>query len=163
MPRASPRRPHPGSHLLPPAAPLRLPPAAVGYAPVLLTVAPAAIAVKAIIWLTVFVMAAAVSLLWRIRRKLADATAVQLTRYPGALAQGYPTLAALDMAVPGAVAVHFLFPVWDPAVDRDHSGPKSRACSSTCSSRSGRGSSGRSAACCCPAGRTAAGPAAEHR
>lgn len=50
------------------------------------------------------------------RRKLADATAVQLTRYPGALAQAYRTLAGLDMKVPGAVAVHFLFPVWDPAV-----------------------------------------------
>ena len=28
-------------------------------------------------------------------------------------------LAGLDTTVPGAVAVHFLFPVWDPAVDRD--------------------------------------------
>jgi Zn-dependent protease with chaperone function len=90
-----------------------------GYAPVLLTIGPAAVAAKAIIWLTLFVMAPFVSVLWRTRRKLADATAIQLTRYPGALAQAYRTLAGLDMKVPGAVAVHFLFPVWDPEVDRD--------------------------------------------
>jgi Zn-dependent protease with chaperone function len=95
-----------------------------GYLPVLVTVGPAAIAAKAIIWLTVFVMAPFVSLLWRIRRKLADATAVQLTRYPGALAEAYRTLAALDMKVPGAVAVHFLFPVWDPTVDKDNTRPE---------------------------------------
>jgi hypothetical protein len=57
--------------------------------------------------------------LWRTRRKLADATAIQLTRYPAALADAYRTLAGLDMKVPGAVEVHFLFPVWDPAVDLD--------------------------------------------
>jgi hypothetical protein len=95
-----------------------------GYAPILLTIGPAAIAAKAIIWLTVFLMAPFVSVLWRTRRKLADATAVQLTRHPGALAQAYRTLAGLDMTVPGAVAVHFLFPVWDPAVDHDHTRPE---------------------------------------
>ena len=91
-----------------------------GYLPVLLTVAPAAIAAKAIIWPTVLLMGPFVSVLWRARRKLADATAVQLTRHPDALAQAYRTLAGLDMTVPGAVAVHFLFPVWDPEVDRDN-------------------------------------------
>ena len=106
---------------LPDAHPLVL---LFAYLPVLVTVGLAAIASKAIIWLTVFVMAPFVSLLWRIRRKLADATAVQLTRYPGALAQAYRTLAALDMKVPGAVAVHFLFPVWDPAVDKDNTRPE---------------------------------------
>ena len=90
-----------------------------GYAPVLLTIGPAAAAAKAIIWLTLFVMAPLVSVLWRTRRKLADATAIQLTRYPAALAEAYRTLAGLDMKVPGAVEVHFLFPVWDPAVDLD--------------------------------------------
>ena len=94
-----------------------------GYAPILMTLGPAAIAAKAIIWLTVFLMAPCVSVLWRTRRRLADATAVQLTRYPAALADAYRTLAGLDMTVPGAVAVHFLFPVWDPAVDRDHNRP----------------------------------------
>lgn len=90
-----------------------------GYAPVLLTIGPLAIAAKATIWLTLFVMAPCVSVLWRTRRKLADATAIQLTRYPAALADAYRTLAGLDMKVPGAVEVHFLFPVWDPEVDRD--------------------------------------------
>jgi hypothetical protein len=68
-------------------------------------------------------MAPAISALWRARRKLADATAVQLTRYPDALAQAYRTLASRKMKVPGAVAVHFLFPVWDPDVDKDHRRP----------------------------------------
>ena len=95
-----------------------------GYLPVLVTVGLAAIAAKAIIWLTVFVMAPFVSLLWRTRRQLADATAVQLTRYPGALAQAYRALAARDMKVPGAVAVHFLFPVWNSEVDRDNTRPE---------------------------------------
>jgi Zn-dependent protease with chaperone function len=90
-----------------------------GYGPVLLTLGPAAIAAKAIIWLTVFLMSPFVSALWRTRRKLADATAVQLTRYPGALAEAYRTLAGLDTKVPGAVEVHFLFPVWDPELDSD--------------------------------------------
>jgi Zn-dependent protease with chaperone function len=106
---------------LPDAHPLVL---LFGYAPVLITLGPAAIAAKAIIWLTVFLLAPFVSGLWRTRRKLADATAVQLTRYPGALAQAYRSLAGLDMKVPGAVAVHFLFPVWDPEVDRDNSRPE---------------------------------------
>jgi Zn-dependent protease with chaperone function len=90
-----------------------------GYAPVLLTLGPAAVAGKAIIWFTVFLISPFVSLLWRTRRKLADATAVQLTRHPGALADGYRALAGHDMKVPGAEAVHWLFPVWDPAVDQD--------------------------------------------
>jgi Zn-dependent protease with chaperone function len=90
-----------------------------GYGPVLLTLGPAAIAGKAIIWFTVFLMSPFVSLLWRTRRKLADATAVQLTRHPSALADAYRALAGLDMKVPGAEAVHWLFPVWDPAGDRD--------------------------------------------
>lgn len=93
------------------------------YLPMLVTVGLAAIAAKAIIWLTVFIMAPAISALWRARRKLADATAVQLTRHPDALAQAYRTMAGRNMKVPGAVAVHFLFPVWHPDVDQDHSRP----------------------------------------
>ena len=81
----------------------------------------AAIAAKAIIWLFTLVLAGPiVAYLWRTRRRLADATAVQLTRYPEALADALRSLAALDMVVPGAVPVHFLFPVWDPAVDQDN-------------------------------------------
>jgi len=90
-----------------------------GYGPVLMTVGPAAIAGKGIIWLTVLLVSPFVSLLWRIRRKLADATAVELTRQPDALAGAYRKLAGMNVKVPGAVAVHWLFPVWDPKVDRD--------------------------------------------
>ncbi len=90
-----------------------------GYLPLLLTLGLASIAAKGIIWLTVLLIGPFVALLWRTRRRLADATAVQLTRYPNALAVALRALAALDVTVPGAVAVHFLFPVWDPAVDRD--------------------------------------------
>jgi Zn-dependent protease with chaperone function len=90
-----------------------------GYGPVVMTVGPAAIAGKAIIWLTVLLVSPAISLLWRNRRKLADATAVELTRQPDALAVAYRKLAAMNVKVPGAVAVHWLFPVWDPKVDRD--------------------------------------------
>jgi Zn-dependent protease with chaperone function len=91
------------------------------YLPLLLTLAPTAIFAKTTIWLTVFIIGPLVAMLWRSRRWLADATAVQLTRYPEALSQALRTVAGLDMKVPGAVAVHFLFPVWDPAVDQDHS------------------------------------------
>jgi Zn-dependent protease with chaperone function len=90
------------------------------YLPLLLTLAPTAIFAKTTIWLTVFIIGPLVAMLWRSRRWLADATAVQLTRYPEALSQALRTVAGLDMKVPGAVAVHFLFPVWDPAVDQDH-------------------------------------------
>lgn len=90
-----------------------------GYGPVLMTVGPAAIAGKGIIWLTVLLVSPFVSLLWRIRRKLADATAVELTRQPDALAAAYRKLAGINVKVPGAVAVHWLFPVWDPKVDLD--------------------------------------------
>ena len=91
------------------------------YVPLLLTVGLAAIAAKTIIWLFTLVLAGPiVAYLWRTRRRLADATAVQLTRYPEALADALRSLAGLDMVVPGAVPVHFLFPVWDPAVDQDN-------------------------------------------
>jgi hypothetical protein len=90
------------------------------YLPLLLTVGVAAIAAKSIIWLFTLVVAGpVVAFLWRTRRRLADATAVQLTRHPDALAEALRSLAGLDMVVPGALPVHFLFPVWDPAVDQD--------------------------------------------
>jgi hypothetical protein len=92
-----------------------------GYLPLLVTVGLAAIVAKTIIWLSLMLTGPFVAVLWRTRRRLADATAVQLTRHPEALARAYRTLANLDMKVPGAVAVHFLFPVWDPTVDQDDS------------------------------------------
>jgi Zn-dependent protease with chaperone function len=90
-----------------------------GYLPLLLTLGLASIVAKAIIWITALLIGPFVALLWRARRRLADATAVQLTRYPESLAGALRALGALDVTIPGAVAVNFLFPVWDPAVDRD--------------------------------------------
>jgi Zn-dependent protease with chaperone function len=56
--------------------------------------------------------------MWRARRRLADATAVQLTRNPGALARAVRDLEGSDVEVPGGWAVNFLFPVW-PAVTEE--------------------------------------------
>jgi hypothetical protein len=53
-----------------------------------------------------------VALLWRARRRLADATAVQLTRYPDALARAVRDMECRDVAVEGGAAVSFLFPFW---------------------------------------------------
>ena len=77
---------------------------------------------------------------WRTRRP------IQLTRYPAALADAYRTLAGLDMKVPGAVEVHFLFPVWDPAVDLDQTRQDvTSAADAHAARRSSRGSGGSSA------------------
>jgi hypothetical protein len=92
----------------------------VVYVPLLLTVGVAAIAAKAIIWLFTGVVAGPfVAFLWRARRRLADATAVQLTRDPDALSSALRSVSGSEVTVPGAVAVNFLFPYWDPAVDSD--------------------------------------------
>jgi hypothetical protein len=92
-----------------------------GYLPLLLTLGIAGIVAKGIIWLTALLIGPFVALLWRTRRSLADATAIQLTRYPDALAVALRDLASGDVTVPGAAPVHFLFAIWDPAVDRDES------------------------------------------
>jgi Zn-dependent protease with chaperone function len=93
-----------------------------GYVPLLAIAGIVGITAKAVVWLfTLLVAGPFVALLWRARRRLADATAVQLTRYPTALADALRALASLNVKVPAAVAVHFLFPIWDPAVDRDES------------------------------------------
>jgi Zn-dependent protease with chaperone function len=52
--------------------------------------------------------------MWRNRRRLADASAVQLTRNPTALARAVRTLAASDVEVEGGWVAYFLFPVWVP-------------------------------------------------
>lgn len=52
--------------------------------------------------------------MWRARRRLADATAVQLTRNPTALAGAIGKLDAAEVEIPEAWAVNFLFPVWVP-------------------------------------------------
>jgi Zn-dependent protease with chaperone function len=56
--------------------------------------------------------------MWRARRRLADATAVQLTRNPFALASAVRTLATCDVEVPGGWPVYFLFPVWVPVTNQ---------------------------------------------
>ncbi len=92
----------------------------VFFLPLLLTVGPAAITAKGVIWLfTTLVAGPWVAFLWRARRRLADATAVELTRHPESLAAAIRTLSQVDVVVPGAVPVNFLFPIWDPKVDFD--------------------------------------------
>jgi hypothetical protein len=56
--------------------------------------------------------------MWRARRSLADAMAVQLTRNPSALARAVHTLGESDVEVPGGWPVHFLFPVWVQPTDQ---------------------------------------------
>lgn len=51
---------------------------------------------------------------WRARRRLADATAVQLTRHPAALASAIRKLDGVDVEIPAGWPVYFLFPVWVP-------------------------------------------------
>ena len=58
------------------------------------------------------------SAMWRARRRLADATAVQLTRNPEALASAVRTMATCNVEVPGGWPVHFLFPVWVPVTNQ---------------------------------------------
>jgi len=67
---------------------------------------------------TVLVLGPWVAAMWRARRRLADATAVQLTRNPSALASAVRTLATCDVEVPGGWPVHFLFPVWVPVTNQ---------------------------------------------
>ena len=92
----------------------------VFFLPLLITVGPAAITAKGVIWLfTTLVSGPWVAFLWRARRRLADATAVELTRHPESLAAAVRTLSGMDVVVQGAVPVNFLFPIWDPDVDKD--------------------------------------------
>jgi hypothetical protein len=59
--------------------------------------------------------------MWRSRRRLADASAVQLTRNPTALARAVRTLEANDVEVPGGWVAYFLFPIWVPISDTNAS------------------------------------------
>jgi Zn-dependent protease with chaperone function len=81
--------------------------------PLYLTLGVGAIASKAAIALfTLLVFGPWLALLWRARRRLADATAVQLTRYPDALARAVRTMESRNVAVEGGAPVSFLFPFW---------------------------------------------------
>jgi len=70
---------------------------------------------------TVLVLGPWLAAMWRARRRLADAMAVQLTRNPAALASAVRTLATSDVEVPGGWPVHFLFPVWVPVTNQSAS------------------------------------------
>jgi Zn-dependent protease with chaperone function len=86
--------------------------------PLIATVGLASIAAKQSIALfTTLVLGPWLAAMWRARRRLADATAVQLTRNPGALARAVSTLDGCDVEVPGGWAVNFLFPVWSPVTE----------------------------------------------
>lgn len=61
---------------------------------------------------TALVFGPPISALWRSRRRLADAGAVELTRQPAALASAVEKLHAAKIEVPGGEAVSFLFPAW---------------------------------------------------
>lgn len=81
--------------------------------PLWIAVGPGAIASKAAIaLLTLLVFGPWVALLWRARRRLADATAVQLTRYPDGLARAVTLMEGRDVAIDNGAAVSFLFPFW---------------------------------------------------
>lgn len=67
---------------------------------------------------TVLVLSPWLGAMWRARRYLADATAVQLTRHPDALANAVRTLDTCNVEVPGGWPVHFLFPVWVAPTDQ---------------------------------------------
>jgi Zn-dependent protease with chaperone function len=56
------------------------------------------------------------ALVWRTRRYLADATAVQLTRDPDSLARALQRLGSANAAVPGAGWASYLFAVWPRGV-----------------------------------------------
>ncbi len=81
--------------------------------PLYLTLGVGAIASKAAIALfTLLVFGPWVAMLWRARRRLADATAVQLTRHPDALARAVAEMEGRNVAIESGAAVSFLFPFW---------------------------------------------------
>jgi Zn-dependent protease with chaperone function len=87
--------------------------------PLIATIGLASIAAKQSIGLfTTLVLGPWVAAMWRARRRLADATAVQLTRNPAALARAVRTLDGCEVEVPGGWAVNFLFPVWSPVTEQ---------------------------------------------
>ncbi|MBX6331661.1 MAG: M48 family metalloprotease [Gemmatimonadaceae bacterium] len=59
-----------------------------------------------------YIFGPAFAALWRARRRLADASAVQLTRDPDALASALERLAQADVTVTGGDGVSFLFTTW---------------------------------------------------
>jgi len=88
--------------------------------PMIAAVGLATLAAREVIGLfTLIVLGPWLGAMWRARRHLADATAVQLTRNPGALARVVNDLRNLDVEVPGGTAVNFLFLTWPPVTDEN--------------------------------------------
>ncbi|HET7271918.1 MAG TPA: hypothetical protein VFI90_12610, partial [Rubrobacter sp.] len=68
------------------------------------------LAIKVTLWITVsFMLGPLIALMWRARRYLADATAVQLTRYPDGLARALQLLAYKGGTIPGSSWAAHLF------------------------------------------------------
>ena len=68
------------------------------------------LAIKVTLWITVsFMLGPLIALMWRARRYLADATAVQLTRYPDGLAHALQHLANKGGTIPGSSWAAHLF------------------------------------------------------
>ena len=65
----------------------------------------------------VLVFGPPISALWRSRRRLADAGAVELTRQPDALASALDKLAATNVELPTGEPISFLFPCWTREVE----------------------------------------------
>lgn len=126
--------------------------------PLIATVGLAAIAAKqAIALFTALVLGPWLAAMWRARRRLADATAVQLTRNPEALARAIRDLEAGDVEVPGGWVVNFLFPVWPPITERSAAPDRGRGArgrnaggsraSAPAAGRAGRGDGGGGGRC----------------
>ncbi|HEX6643753.1 MAG TPA: M48 family metalloprotease [Gemmatimonadales bacterium] len=83
--------------------------------PVLATIGLASIAARqAASLFTVIGFGPWIAAMWRSRRRLADATAVQLSRNPTALAAAVARMAESDVEIVEAWPVYFLFPAWVP-------------------------------------------------
>ena len=68
------------------------------------------LAIKVTLWITFsFVLEPLIDLMWRARRNFADATAVQLTRYPDSLARALQRLGDKGAAIPGSSWATHLF------------------------------------------------------
>ena len=87
-------------------------------APMLATVGLASIAARSLSSLfTVIGFGPWLAAMWRARRRLADATAVQLTRNPSALAGAVRKFGESDVVIPEGWPVNFLFPAWTAITD----------------------------------------------
>lgn len=88
--------------------------------PMIAAVGLATLAARQVIGLfTLVVLGPWLGAMWRARRHLADATAVQLTRNPSALARVVKDLQNFEVEVPGGADVNFLFLTWPPVTEEN--------------------------------------------